>query len=295
MRAAGVAVLAVAGMWSMACSGSEPTPVSSATITSGPPPVATSLGTVALVASTPALGGTVQSQPLPCPEDRDSICVDPSFQLQIQVTATVPLGGVRIYADLLDARGNICGESGNVPVLNLDAGGETKVMLNAFILTDTSGCHLFQSGPSGATSQVAVWLDRVKAVMPASFTFVAPALAPPTAPRVTNLCWHATDFPSGGWCGDSGLPGERVEYHCVIDDPDGDALTATLSYASNAGCSTADDCWASTVTLPPRFTPLPVEVRVGGKTSNGSGFTLTCRVLDAHGLEVVTSACPGCR
>src|SRR5262245_10908305 len=132
--------------------------------------------------------------------------------------------------------------------------------------------------------------------MPGSFTFVAfPLASPPTAPRVTDLCWHVFGFPSGGWCGDTGLPGEKAEYHCVVDDPDGDALTITLSYAANAGCSTTNDCWVFTRAVPPRFTPLPVEVGGVQNVSIGPGFTLTCRVVDAHGLEAVRSVCPGCR
>lgn len=269
----------------------QPAPSASAVTTATPAPSSTA--TLALIGSTPAAGSTIQAV-----ECSAGFCAD--FDMSFEVTSRESLSSTIVVVELLDAAGHVCADSGT-RVADVAPGTTTRFTARHFDLSSSVGCRLFSSASSFATERVHATLrsptgDAAQVSADAAYTFVGPPLSSAaTTPEITELCWHTLGHPSGGWCGDGPLPGERADYRCVVQDRDGDALHLTLSYEKEGGCPTADHCWRISDDFAPRFVPATVEVTARGVNPGAGRSTLTCRATDARGRETVQSVCIQCR
>jgi hypothetical protein len=217
----------------------------------------------------------------------DEFCAD--LEMGFEVSSPVDRSSLLFLVELRDSAGNICGDAGG-RIPDLRAGRAANVTLSRWELYGVSGCTLFtRSSTAQTTALIDTQLREGSGTVrqerfEVRYTFIAPPLSKPTAPEVKSFCWrqHPNDHYSWGVTPAAGV---NVEYDCIGEDPDGDAVSVSIDYESAAGCLTADHCWTSGYDHPPRAVPLSIGWGTIRK-SPGGAFSVTCRMRDSHGFDV---------
>jgi hypothetical protein len=172
------------------------------------------------------------------------------------------------------------------------AGETTRVVVTSF---DVGGGDCPFTNPVVEITTVAarVSAGTLQARFPVTYTFLAPLSPTRTAPSVTELCWDAIGVPTG-YCVGPPLEDDLMQYWCVAQDDDGDALSLTLSFRTKSGCETADHCWTKSRSFAPRPVPSPVRLDFDNRRfPEGTGREVTCRVVDSLDRGAEKTVCLG--
>jgi hypothetical protein len=247
---------------------------------------------IVFLGSDPAPGTTI---PVDEADGTRTQAVVLSFSIQAQPVADAD--PPNLYVELYDVEGHGCAVA-SVSVPALLPSRPTRVDVPFLWVGLGTACPYPSRAPTVETITLKATLRRfgtgealLTKTFPVRYVFTGPALSgSPTSPEITNAGWTgavSTGHPEIPY------PGQRVQFWCQVRDPDGDALTVTLSLENGAGmCPTESHCWSVTKTFESRVVDRPVEHRLMMTAPNPAMTgTFTCRVEDARGARAARSTC----
>lgn len=206
-----------------------------------------------------------------------------SFSIPVQ-TSDLSLDVV-----LSDAEGRICARGSGL-VLPSPGSPAAHVDVNTLLVGDAS-CPYPSQAATVETTTLRASLGGFTKTFPLRYVFAGPPLArTPTRPEITEVAFGAarSGYP------DVPGPNQDVIFRCLARDPDGDALTITLSLQNLSGsfCWSDRHCWSVTKAFGPRILDQTVRHTVGAKTPEEPILgRLTCTVEDARGNRTSRSVC----